>query len=53
MQKIDFKKELKHPYNASAKQVPVVDVPAANFVQIDGKGDPNTATAYQEAVEAF
>jgi len=53
MNKIDFKKELKHLYNPSAKAAVVVDVPPLNFLMIDGQGDPNTAVAYKEAVEAL
>lgn len=51
--KMDLKKELKHLYSPSAKQVAVVDVPEMNFLMIDGEGDPNTAPAYQNAVEAL
>jgi len=51
--KIDLKKELKHLYNPSAKQVSVVEVPEMNFLMIDGTGDPNTSQAYQDAVEAL
>jgi len=53
MTKIDLKKELKHLYNPSAKEVSMVDVPPMNFLMIDGQGDPNTAQAYQEAIEAL
>jgi len=53
MSKIDFKKELKHLYQPSAKKVQVVDVPPMNFLMIDGHGDPNTAQEYQDAVEAL
>ncbi|KAA3624317.1 MAG: hypothetical protein DWQ02_23205 [Bacteroidetes bacterium] len=53
MQKIDFKKELKHLYKASAKKVEFVDVPAMNFLKIDGKGNPNTSPEYKAAVEAL
>lgn len=53
MQRIDLKKELKHFYHASAKQVVQVDVPAFNFLMIDGHGDPNTPDAYAQAVEAL
>lgn len=53
MKKIDLKKELKHLYQPSAKEVARVDVPAMNFLMIDGEGDPNTARSYQEAVEAL
>jgi hypothetical protein len=53
MQKIDFKKELKQFYNPSAKQFSVVDVPAFNFLMIDGKGDPGSAESYAQALEAL
>lgn len=53
MEKIDFKKQLKHLYQASAKEVVLVDVPTMNFLMADGKGDPNTSPAYAEAVEAL
>ncbi len=53
MPKIDFKRELKHLYQPSAKQFSVVDVPPMKFLMIDGHGDPNTAPEYQEAVEAL
>jgi hypothetical protein len=53
MKKIDFKKDLKSQYNPSAKDVSLVEVPAMNFLMIDGAGDPNTAKSYQEAVEAL
>ena len=53
MTKIDLKKELKHLYNPSAKEVVVVDVPPMNFLMIEGEGDPNTAQEYQEAIEAL
>ncbi len=53
MKKIDYKKELKNFYNASAKKVEAVEVPRMNFLMIDGKGDPNSSPAFQEAVEAL
>ncbi len=53
MEKIDFKKELKHLYNPSAKEVVFVDVPEMNFLMIDGMGDPNTSQEYQDAIEAL
>jgi hypothetical protein len=51
--KIDFKKDLKHLYNPAQKEFSVVDVPPLKFMMLDGHGDPNTAPAYQEAVEAL
>jgi hypothetical protein len=53
MTKIDFKKELKHLYGPSAKQFVVVDVPSMQFLMLDGRGDPNTAQEYQDALEAL
>jgi hypothetical protein len=53
MSKVDFKKELKHLYRPSAKVFTVVDVPPMQYLMVDGHGDPNTAQAYQEAVEAL
>lgn len=53
MKKIDYKKEWKHLYRPSAKEVSVVDVPEMNFLMIDGAGDPNNSQDFQDAVEAL
>lgn len=53
MDKIDFKKTLKQLYAPSAKEVALVDVPAMNFLMVDGAGNPNTSPEYQKAVEAL
>ncbi|MBD3284693.1 hypothetical protein GF395_04635, partial [Candidatus Uhrbacteria bacterium] len=53
MARIDFKKELKHLYRPSKAKFTIVDVPEMSFLVIDGQGDPNTAPAYQAAVEAL
>jgi hypothetical protein len=53
MTKIDYKKELKHLYNPSTKEVMVVEVPQMNFLMIDGEGDPNSAQLYKDAIEAL
>ncbi len=53
MEKIDYKKLLKHLYEASAKAVTLVDVPEMNFLMVDGEGDPNTAKSFSDAVEAL
>ena len=53
MEKRDIKKELKPLYNPGASKVVTVDVPDMNFLKIDGQGDPNTSTAYKNAVEAL
>jgi hypothetical protein len=51
--KIDLKKDLKHLYQPSAREVVQVDVPAFRFLMIDGAGDPNTSPDYARAVEAL
>lgn len=53
MDKIDLKRELKHLYRPSAKEVVEVDVPTMSYLMVDGEGDPNTAQAYSDAVEAL
>lgn len=53
MGKIDFKKELKHLYNGKVGENVVVDVPSMNFLMIDGKGDPNIAPRFVQAIEAL
>ncbi|HSV48684.1 MAG TPA: GyrI-like domain-containing protein [Candidatus Acidoferrales bacterium] len=52
MDKIDFKKELKHLYDSSDKQVTIIDVPDMNFLMVDGQGAP-ASPQYQEAIEAL
>ena len=53
VEKIDLKKELAEYYNPSRTKVALVNVPAMNFLMIDGKGDPNTTKAYAQAIEAL
>ena len=53
MSKLDLKKKFKDLYRPSQNEVTIVDVPTMNFLMIDGHGDPNTAQAYQDAVEAL
>lgn len=53
MDKVDYKKELKSYYTASATKPTLVDVPKFNYLRTDGVGDPNTSSAYKEAVEAL
>ena len=50
MEKINYKKELKEFYHASAKKVVEVDVPEMNFLLIDGQGDPSTSPEFQDAI---
>lgn len=53
MPKIDLKTEQKDFYRPSSQRIAIVDVPAFQFLMIDGEGDPNTAPAYAQAVEAL
>lgn len=46
----DYKKEYKDLYLPKQKPV-LIDVPAINFIMVDGAGDPNTCEEYQEAME--
>jgi hypothetical protein len=51
MAKVDLKKELKHLYNPSARELAIVEVPPMSFLMIDGRGDPNTSQDFQDAFE--
>ena len=53
MEKIDFKKELKHLYKPSVQKVDIVEVPQMNFLMIDGEGDPNTSQSFQNAIDVL
>ena len=53
MAKRDFKKELKHLYQPSAKEFSVVEVPPMNFLMIDGHGDPNDNPDFQAGMDAL
>ena len=52
MKKIDYKEELKHLYKTSAEEVVTVDVPAMNFLMLDGEGAPGCQT-FQDAIAAL
>jgi len=52
MDKLDFKQQYKCLYSAKEKPA-MVDVPVLNFVMVDGEGDPNTAPAFPQAIEAL
>jgi hypothetical protein len=53
MKQVNLRKELKHLYDPSAKEVVEVEVPEMRFLMVDGQGDPATSTAYQEALETL
>lgn len=52
MEKIDYRRKLKQLYQPSPNGVVQVDVPALNYLMIDGEGDPKEPP-YAEAVEAL
>lgn len=51
MMKIDYKKKLASLYGAKVGVFVIVEVPVLQFVKVDGYGDPNVETSYQQAVE--
>ena len=51
MEKIDFKKTLKHLYSASAREPVLVEVPEMKFLRVDGRGDPATSASFRSAME--
>ncbi|HEX7541506.1 MAG TPA: GyrI-like domain-containing protein [Anaerolineales bacterium] len=53
MEKLDLKKSLKYLYEPSARVFSVVNVPAMNFIMIDGHGDPNTSVEYTESLQSL
>ncbi|QDB79808.1 hypothetical protein FE251_10795 [Georgenia wutianyii] len=50
--KADLKKEIA-TYTARRGEFSVVTVPALQFLMVDGHGDPNTSTAYQDALSSL
>ena len=52
MNKIDFKKKLKHLYNPT-KDFSIVDIPEMLFLMIDGHGDPNNSQDYKDALDTL
>jgi hypothetical protein len=53
MKKIDYKKEFKEYYGPKAGKIVEVELPAMNFLMVDGEGDPNTGDQFGPAVEAL
>ncbi|MEL7672495.1 MAG: GyrI-like domain-containing protein [Chloroflexota bacterium] len=51
--KLDLRAEYKQLYNPPADRVSSVEVPPLLYLMVDGEGDPNTAPAWQEAMEAL
>ena len=52
MQKVDFKKTV-GSYKAKHGQFDIIDVPAMQYLMIDGHGDPNTSKDFADAVMAL
>ncbi|MGI9822901.1 GyrI-like domain-containing protein [Agromyces sp. Marseille-Q5079] len=52
-EKYDVKRARCELYAPSAKEFSIVDVPPMRYLAVDGHGDPNTAPAYVQAVEAL
>ena len=48
VEKVDLKRT--DPYRARAGEFRVLDVPPTRYVAVDGHGDPNTASAYADAL---
>jgi hypothetical protein len=53
MPALDLKRQHRSLYSAPADAVVAVEAPALACLMIDGAGDPNTAPAYLQAVEAL
>lgn len=57
MQKLDLKKDLKYLYVPSAKKIELVQVPALNFIMIDGAIEPgqapSTSPLFQENMQVL
>jgi hypothetical protein len=53
MDKLDFKILYKPYYNPSAAAPEIVDVPAMQFLMVDGMGDPNASTQFEQAIDAL
>ncbi len=53
MDNYDIKTAHKALYSPSAKEFCLVDVPALQYIVIDGHGDPNTSPAYSDAIQSL
>ena len=51
MEKFDLKKTLPNYFKAQSGKFSVVNIPKSHYLMVDGKGDPNTAPEYVEAIE--
>lgn len=53
MEKVDLKKQWKHLYQPPVGEITTVNVPPLTYLMVDGEGDPNKSTSFQQAVEAL
>lgn len=53
VQTYDIKKQRRKLYAPRPDDFEIVEVPSLGFLMVDGHGDPNTSTAYREAVEVL
>jgi hypothetical protein len=57
VKRLDLKQELKHLYAPRANRVEIVDVPALQFIMIDGRLEagigPDKSSAFEEAIGAL
>src|SRR5665647_2889832 len=53
MTPFDLVKQLKPLYSPSPRHPSIVEVPELSYLMIDGRGDPSTSEAYQQALEAL
>ena len=53
MGKTDFKKELAHLYKVRKGNIAEIEVPAMNFLMIDGQGNPNQEGEFGKAIKAL
>lgn len=51
--KIDLKRDRRDLYRPGTTEFTEVTVPPMTYLAVDGHGDPNTSTAYTEAVQAL
>jgi hypothetical protein len=51
--KIDFKKEYKFLFAATAKRPQLVEVPEFKYLMIDGRGDPSSVPEFAEKIQAL
>jgi hypothetical protein len=51
--KLDVRKEQPTLYGGKAGVITTVDVPDMKYLMVDGKGDPNTAQEYKDAIETL